>query len=92
VLSALLAISNIGPLRPISARTRRTLVALAVLSTTLVVTTLVMTFGFAQVLAGAKLVVLWSLVLICLTLAIFALLVAASSMLPLRRRGFGDWL
>ena len=49
-------------------------------------------FGLAPVLEAVKIVLLLAFVLICLTLAIFALLVAASSLRPLRRRGFGDWL
>jgi len=76
-----------------SARRKWTLVISgAALCTTLVVAALLCIFGFAQVLEGAKVVALWLFVLICLTLAILALLVAVSSLAPLRRRAFGDWL
>lgn len=70
---------------------RRTVVALMVtLCVTLVV--LLSVFGLAQVIEGTKVVLLLLFVLICLTLAVVALLVALWSLLPLRRRGFGDWL
>ena len=69
---------------------RRTVVALVALCVTLVV--LLSVFGLAQVIAGTKVVLLLLFVLICLTLAVVALLVALWSLLPLRRRGFGDWL
>jgi hypothetical protein len=41
---------------------------------------------------GAKVLLLSSLIVVCLTLAIFALIFAFSSVVPLRRREFGDWL
>ena len=69
---------------------RRTVVALLALCVTLVV--LLSVFGLAQVIAGTKVVLLLLFVLICLTLAVVALLVALWSLLPLGRRGFGDWL
>ena len=70
---------------------RRPVVALMVaLCVTLVV--LLSVFGLAQVIEGTKVVLLLLFVLICLTLAVVALLVALCSLLPLRRRGFGDWL
>jgi hypothetical protein len=75
------------------ARRRRTVVtSAAALCTTLVVAALLSIFGLAQVLDGAKVVLLCLFVLMCVTLAIFALLVAVSSLAPLRRRAFGDWL
>ena len=76
------------------ARRRRTVVisATALLCSTLVVAALLSIFGPARVLDGAKVVLLWLFVLMCLTLAILALLVAVSSLAPLRRRAFGDWL
>ena len=75
------------------ARRRRTVVISATaLCSTLVVAALLSIFGPARVLDGAKVVLLWLFVLMCLTLAILALLVAVSSLAPLRRRAFGDWL
>jgi hypothetical protein len=74
-------------------RNRRATVTVAVpLCAALVVIALPSVFGLAQVLEGVKVVLLLLFVVICLTLAVFALLVAGSALLPLRRRGFGDWL
>jgi cation transporter-like permease len=70
---------------------RWTTFALAAAACTTLVA-LLSVFGLAEVLEGAKVVLVLLFVLMCLTLAVFALLVAVSSLLPLRRRGFGDWL
>ena len=48
--------------------------------------------GFAQLVLGTKFLLLSSLIVVCLTLTAFALIVAFSSVVPLRRREFGDWL
>ena len=79
-----------GHLRNAAPRLWLRILVLTILCTLVAVAGLVA--GFAQLVLGARLLLLSSLIVVCLTLAIFALIVAFSSVLPLRRREFGDWL